>query len=82
MAEIYHDGTFDIFLQDGARGMVSRNTITAQLVYEIRGPSYLNPDVIADVTDVDIKSIVKNRVCVSGFTGSSPPPTTKLSCLL
>ncbi len=79
VAEIYHDGTFDILLQDGARGLVSRDTITAQLVYEIQGPSYLNPDVIADVTNVDIKATGKNRVHVSGFTGSPPPPTTKLA---
>jgi hypothetical protein len=79
VAEIYDDGTFDIFLQDGARGLVSRDTITAQLVYEIQGPSYLNPDVVADVTNVDIRPNGKNRVHVSGFTGSPPPPTTKLA---
>tara|TARA_R110002003_G_scaffold55_8_gene5021 strand:+ start:9587 stop:11311 length:1725 start_codon:yes stop_codon:yes gene_type:complete len=79
VAEINDDGTFDIFLQDGARGLVSRDTITAQLVYEIQGPSYLNPDVVADVTNVDIKPAGKNRVHVSGFTGIPPPPTTKLA---
>lgn len=36
IAEISADGTFDIYLQEGARGMVSRDTITAQLVYEIQ----------------------------------------------
>ncbi|KAI0126979.1 duf1446 domain-containing protein [Xylariales sp. AK1849] len=79
VAEIYQDGTFDIFLQDGARGLVSRDTITAQLVYEIQGPSYLNPDVIADITNANIQNTGKNRVHVSGFTGSPPPPTTKLA---
>lgn len=36
IAEIAYDGSFDIALQDGARGLVSRDTITAQLVYEIQ----------------------------------------------
>lgn len=79
VAEINQDGTFDIFLQEGARGMISRDTITAQLVYEIQGPSYLNPDVIANLTNVDIQTTGKNRVHVDGVTGSPPPPTTKLA---
>jgi hypothetical protein len=44
VAEIASDGTFDVFLQQGARGLVSQNTITAQLVYEIQvGMSLLDP---------------------------------------
>ncbi|KAL5916441.1 hypothetical protein ACKVV7_006063 [Pyricularia oryzae] len=79
VAEIANDGTFDILLQDGARGLVSKDTVTAQLVYEIQGPFYLNPDAVADLRGVKIKESGKNRVTVSGITGSPPPPTTKLA---
>ncbi|EUC42113.1 hypothetical protein COCMIDRAFT_104414 [Bipolaris oryzae ATCC 44560] len=79
VAEISASGDFDITLHEGARGLVSRDTITAQLVYEIQGPFYLNPDVVADITDVQISPNGKNRVSVTGFTGAHPPPTTKLA---
>ncbi|KAF5612648.1 duf1446 domain protein [Fusarium tjaetaba] len=79
IAEIEADGTFHIFLQDQAKGLVSRDTITAQLVYEIQGPFYLNPDVIADITNVTITDSGANRVTVSGIQGLLPPPTTKLA---
>ncbi|KAI0573119.1 DUF1446 domain-containing protein [Pyrenophora tritici-repentis] len=79
VAEIAADGTFDIAMQDGARGLVSKDTITAQLVYEIQGPFYLNPDVVADLRKVRVVPNGKNRVSVSGLTGSPPPPTLKLA---
>jgi hypothetical protein len=58
---------------------VSQDTITAQLVYEIQGPFYLNPDVVADLRQVRVVANGKNRVSVSGLTGQPPPPTTKLA---
>ncbi|KAF4416298.1 duf1446 domain containing protein [Fusarium acutatum] len=79
IAEIEADGTFHIFLQDQAKGLVSRDTITAQLVYEIQGPFYLNPDVIADITNVTITDSGANRVTVTGTQGLLPPPTIKLA---
>jgi len=36
IAEIEADGKFHIFIQDQAKGLVSRDTITAQVVYEIQ----------------------------------------------
>ncbi|KAI1066847.1 hypothetical protein LB506_012164 [Fusarium annulatum] len=79
VAEVSSDGSFELALQEGARGLVSKDTITAQLVYEIQGPFYLNPDVIADIRDVQVLDKSKNRVLVSGLTGQAPPPTTKLA---
>ncbi|EEU33826.1 uncharacterized protein NECHADRAFT_55989 [Fusarium vanettenii 77-13-4] len=79
IAEIEADGKFHIFLQDQAKGLVSRDTITAQVVYEIQGPFYLNPDVIADITNIEIRDTGKNRVTVTGIRGLLPPPTTKLA---
>ncbi|OIW28191.1 DUF1446-domain-containing protein, partial [Coniochaeta ligniaria NRRL 30616] len=79
VVDIASNGDFDVFLPDGARGMVSRDTITAQLVYEIQGPYYLNPDVIADIHEVRVEDKGKNRVAVTGVRGMPPPPTTKLA---
>ncbi|KAJ6281749.1 hypothetical protein J3E71DRAFT_353125 [Bipolaris maydis] len=70
LAEIKASGDFEITPHDGARGL---------LVYEIQGSFYLNPDVVADITDIQISHSSKNRVSVTGFTGAPPPPTTKLA---
>ncbi|KAF4437160.1 DUF1446-domain-containing protein [Fusarium austroafricanum] len=79
VAEVSSDGSFEVALQEGARGLVSKDTITSQLVYEIQGPFYLNPDVVADIRNVQVLDKSKNRVMVSGLTGQAPPPTTKLA---
>src|SRR5262249_8898553 len=47
IAEIAADGTTIITKHPGTGGAVSVGTVTAQLLYEIGGPRYLNPDVVA-----------------------------------
>ncbi|MDB4029892.1 DUF1446 domain-containing protein, partial [Gammaproteobacteria bacterium] len=51
---------------------VSIGTVTAQLLYEISSPAYLNPDVIAHFDTLKIEQESKDRVYVSGCRGSSP----------
>ena len=53
--------------------MVSTGTVTAQLLYEISSPAYINPDVIAHFDTLKIEDVDKDRVFVSGCRGSSPP---------
>src|SRR4029079_19140454 len=48
LAEIDRDGSCVITKHPGTGGLVSIGTLTAQLLYEIGGPHYLNPDVISD----------------------------------
>ncbi|KAK1221928.1 hypothetical protein PQX77_015256 [Marasmius sp. AFHP31] len=79
IAEIHADGTSIITKHDGTFGAVTVDTVTAQLVYEIQGPKYLNPDVIASLEDIRIEQVGKDRVKVHGARGSPPPPTTKLA---
>lgn len=50
----------------------------AQLVYEIQGPIYLNPDAAAQLEDVRVESINGDRVRVSGIKGLPPSFETKL----
>ena len=53
--------------------MVSTGTVTAQLLYEISSPAYINPDVVAHFDTLKIEDVDKDRVFVSGCRGSSPP---------
>jgi hypothetical protein len=50
IAEIAADGTTVITKHPGTGGLVTVDTVTAQLFYEIQGSSYLNPDVTTDLT--------------------------------
>ena len=53
-------------------------TITAQLLYEIQGLRYLNPDVTARFDSIRLEQEGPDRVRVSGIKGEPPPPTTKV----
>ena len=72
IAEIKADGNFYITKHPNTGGLVSTGTVTAQLLYEISSPSYLNPDVIAHFDTLKIEQESKDRVYVSGCRGSSP----------
>ena len=61
-------------------GAVTVDTVTAQLVYEIQGPTYLNPDVAVHLDSLQLEQAGDDRVRISGAQGSPPPPTTKV-CL-
>jgi len=73
IAEIQPDGSFYITKHPGTGGLVSTGTVTAQLLYEISSPAYINPDVVAHFDTLKIEDVGKDRVFVSGCRGSSPP---------
>jgi hypothetical protein len=79
IAELAHDGSFVITKHDHTGGLVSPGTVTAQLLYEVDAPAYLNPDVIAHFDTLTITQLGADRVQVTGTTGSAPPPTLKVS---
>jgi hypothetical protein len=81
IAEIAEDGSSVITKRVADDGAVTIDTVTAQLVYEIQGPDYLNPDVVLHIDSVKLSQEAPNRVRMSGATGSPPPETTKLGCL-
>jgi hypothetical protein len=57
---------------------VNVDTVTAQLLYEIAGPRYLNPDVVARFDTVRVEQAGPDRVRVLGARGEPAPPDTKL----
>ena len=78
IAEIYDDGSFYVTKHPDTGGLVSTGTVTAQLLYEINSPAYLNPDVIAHFDTLKIEEVEKDKVYVSGCRGSSPPDKHKV----
>ena len=78
IAEIEANGNFTITKHPGTGGLVSVGTVTAQLLYEISTPGYLNPDVIGHFDTMKIEQSGPDRVYVSGTKGSSPPETMKV----
>ncbi len=80
IAEIDADGSSVITKHEGAGGSVTVDTVTAQLVYEIQGPTYANPDVVTHLDTIVLTQEGDDRVRISGVQGSPPPPTTKV-CL-
>ncbi|GAA4830716.1 acyclic terpene utilization AtuA family protein [Saccharopolyspora rosea] len=79
VAEVAADGSAVITKHARDGGAVTVDTVTAQLLYEIQGPRYLNPDVTAHLDTVRLREVGPNRVEVSGAEGSPPPPTTKVA---
>ena len=79
LAEVYADGSSVITKHAGTGGLVSVDTVTAQLLYEITGARYANPDVTARMDTVELSSDGSDRVRISGVRGEAPPPTYKVS---
>ena len=78
IAEIYEDGSFYVTKHPDTGGLVSTGTVTAQLLYEINSPAYVNPDVIAHFDTLKIEEVEKDKVYVSGCRGTSPPDKHKV----
>ncbi|MBA2336341.1 MAG: DUF1446 domain-containing protein [Acidimicrobiia bacterium] len=79
IAEIDEDGSSVITKHSGTGEMVTTETVTAQLLYEVGGPRYLNPDVVARLDSVVLSQSGSDRVTVSGVVGEPAPITTKVA---
>ncbi|ORI17793.1 exopolyphosphatase [Rhodococcus sp. 1163] len=79
IAEIEADGSSVITKHEGTSGAVSVGTVTAQLLYEITGGRYANPDATARIDTASVSQVGADRVLVSGVKGEAPPPTAKVS---
>lgn len=80
IAEMHPDGSCVITKHPGTGGAVTTDTVTAQLLYEIDRPAYLNPDVVARFDTAVLTQEGPDRVRVDGVRGESAPDTLKV-CL-
>jgi Acyclic terpene utilisation family protein AtuA len=79
IAAIDHRGQSIMYKEKNTGGVISVNSVTSQLLYEIQGQRYYNCDVTADITNIKIAQVGENQVSVSGVKGLPPPPTTKVA---
>ncbi|TCP53597.1 uncharacterized protein DUF1446 [Tamaricihabitans halophyticus] len=79
IAEIAADGSSVITKHARDDGAVTVDTVTAQLVYEIQGPYYRNPDVTVRLDSLELTQLAPDRVQLTGTTGTAPPETTKVA---
>jgi Acyclic terpene utilisation family protein AtuA len=79
IAEVAADGSSVITKHEGTGGLVSTGTVTAQLLYEIGAPAYLNPDVVAHFDTIGLDQSGPDRVALTGTRGSPPPDTLKVA---
>ncbi len=78
IGEVAADGSVVITKLPGSGGLVTAATCKEQLLYEIHDPArYLQPDVVADFTQVEVEQIAPDRVRVSGGRGAPRPATLK-----
>ncbi|HDR9769925.1 TPA: DUF1446 domain-containing protein [Burkholderia cepacia ATCC 25416] len=80
IGEVAADGSVVITKVPHAGGRVSAATCKEQLLYEIHDPArYLQPDVVADFTQVAVAEEAADRVRVTGGRGTARPDTLKVS---
>ena len=79
IAEVASDGSSIITKHDDTGGAVSVGTVTAQLLYEVQGPRYYNPDATALLDTIALAQAGPDRVAITGVRGEAPPRDLKVS---
>ncbi len=80
LVEAAPDGSFVVTKHARTGGMVTVDTVSEQLVYEMGQPNaYITPDVVADFTSIRLEDAGRNRVRVSGIKGSPNTEFFKVS---
>ena len=80
LAEVRADGSAVITKVNSSGGCVTVPTCTEQLLYEIENPArYLQPDVVADFSQVQLTQDGPDRVRATGASGAARPDTLKVT---
>jgi hypothetical protein len=80
IVEASPDGSFVVTKHPRTGGVVSIQSVTEQLVYEMGDPhNYITPDGVADFTSIELAPAGRNRVSVTGIEGTPRTDMLKVS---
>ncbi len=80
IAEVSADGALTITKHEGTGGLVTVDTVSEQLVYEMGDPqNYITPDCVANFASIKLQQSGKDRVAVSGVKGKAKTEFLKVS---
>jgi hypothetical protein len=80
IAEVAADGSAVITKLASAGGLVSKQTVKEQLLYEVHDPTaYVTPDVVADFSRAEIGEDGPDRVRIGGASGRPRPEQLKVT---
>lgn len=84
IAEVSEDGSIILSKAKGTGGLVSLATVKEQILYEIHDPkAYLTPDVILDISQVNITQQGPDRVEIRNAIGRARPEQLKVTvCMI
>ncbi len=78
--EVAPDGTFVVTKHEGSGGLVTTDTVSEQLVYEMGQPErYITPDCVVDFTSIRLEQQGRDRVRIWGVRGSDATESLKVS---
>lgn len=80
IAEINSTGDFIITKPENSGGLVNRETVCEQILYEMGDPKYyISPDVCVDFTSFDLEELGNNRMHFSNVKGIVDTDTYKVA---
>lgn len=80
IGEVSENGDLVVAKLEGTGGSVTTATVKEQLLYEIEDPArYLQPDVVADFSQVRVRAVGPDRVAVEGGGGAARTGLLKVS---
>jgi hypothetical protein len=80
IVEAYPDGHFVVTKHPNTGGIVTVDTVSEQLVYEMSRPDeYITPDCVADFTSIRLHQDGADRVAIDGIKGRPRTPFLKVS---
>lgn len=80
IVEVSDDGSVVVTKHDGTGGLVTVDTVSEQLLYEMGDPdNYITPDCVARFSTIQLDQEGENRVRVHGVKGKDATPFYKVS---
>lgn len=79
ICEIAADGSCVVTKPKNTGGAVTVDTVSAQILYEIQGPRYANPDVVTHFDTIRLAQEGPDRVRIDHVRGSAAPDQTKVA---